>query len=52
MLHHHLLVKSYSFNVQCSVAFQLDATGIWDILDIGVFVFFSMDLIFSKFYYA
>jgi hypothetical protein len=31
------------------VAFQFDATGVWDYLDTGVFVFFSMDLIFSKY---
>ena len=49
MLHNNLLVKLCTSNFNYSVAFQFDATGVWDILDIGVFVFFSMDLVFSKF---
>lgn len=49
MLHNNLLVKPCTSNCHYSVAFQFDATGVWDILDIGVFVFFSMDLVFSKF---
>ena len=49
MLHNNLLVKPCTSNCYYSVAFQFDATGVWDILDIGVFVFFSMDLVFSKF---
>lgn len=49
MLHNNLLVKLCSSNFNYSVSFQFDATGVWDILDIGVFVFFSMDLVFSKF---
>lgn len=49
MFHNDLLVKPYYSYFSYSVAFQFDATGIWDILDVGVFVFFSMDLVFSKF---
>ena len=49
MLYNYLLVKNYILIFKFSVAFQFDATGVWDYLDTGVFVFFSMDLIFSKY---
>jgi hypothetical protein len=47
-----LVLVGYScFTTIFYVSFQVDAVGIWDVIDMVVLVFFSLDLIFSKIFF-